>query len=115
MRSDEHVRKKVHISGVVQGVGFRPFLWQVATRFGLTGWVKNDTTGVTMEVQGTGAQLNQFLNAIEEQVPPLAVIQSIASNEIPVKTESGFSILKSSSNQNQSTPIAADISVCNEE
>lgn len=113
MPSDDRLRKRVHISGVVQGVGFRPFLWQQATRFGLTGWVNNDTAGVAMEVQGTDAQLQKFLSALEEQAPPLAVVRSIDTNEIPVMSESGFSILKSSSSQDsESTAIAADISVC---
>ena len=114
MNNEDWVRKKLRITGVVQGVGFRPFLWHQATRIGLTGWVINDTAGVALEVQGTNAQLEELLDAFEERVPPMAIIRSIDSYEIPVKSESGFTILGSSSNLNESTPIAADITVCSD-
>jgi len=66
------VRASVRVEGVVQGVGFRPFVYSLATRFGLAGWVGNDVDGVFAEVEGSAAGVKEFLGLLEAQPPPLA-------------------------------------------
>lgn len=77
------VRRRVAISGIVQGVGFRPFVWRRATRLGLSGWVGNDTVGVTAEVQGTTAAVAGFLEGLASAAPPLARVTGIESLDLP--------------------------------
>ncbi|MEJ2149120.1 MAG: Sua5/YciO/YrdC/YwlC family protein, partial [Chloroflexota bacterium] len=67
-------RRHVHVDGVVQGVGFRPFIYGLAARFGLSGWVLNSSSGVDVEVQGAVAALDAFQEAITAEAPPLARI-----------------------------------------
>ncbi|NDC64920.1 MAG: hypothetical protein EBZ59_13295, partial [Planctomycetia bacterium] len=68
-------RKRLSIHGVVQGVGFRPFVWRRASRLGLVGWVENDSTGVTAEIQGPSDRIATFLAGFETAVPPLAAVE----------------------------------------
>ncbi len=72
------VRKRLQISGVVQGVGFRPFVYTLANRLNLTGFVGNNATGVLIEVQGEQEALNSFHAELQQNPPPLAQIASIA-------------------------------------
>ncbi|MBW2475698.1 MAG: acylphosphatase, partial [Deltaproteobacteria bacterium] len=59
--NNQHVRRKIVIEGVVQGVGFRPYVYQLAMRLQIAGWVCNDRTGVTIEVEGNEEDLDSFL------------------------------------------------------
>ena len=68
------------IRGAVQGVGFRPFVYRLATELGLEGWVRNSAAGVLIEVEGGSASLEQFLLRIERERPPRAFIQSLESS-----------------------------------
>jgi hydrogenase maturation protein HypF len=104
-------RISLTIQGIVQGVGFRPFVYRLAVNAGLTGWVRNTPSGVFLEVQGPEAQLNAFLDDLRENTPPLAVITSIVTAEIPLVEESAFIILKSGGGEN-SIQIAPDGDVC---
>ena len=72
-------RLRVEIHGAVQGVGFRPFVYRLATDLALTGWVINDTQGVFIEVEGPDAALQRFLERLPAEVPPRAIVQSIES------------------------------------
>jgi hydrogenase maturation protein HypF len=99
------------IQGIVQGVGFRPFVYRLAVNAGLTGWVRNTPSGVFLEVQGHEELLNTFLDDLREKIPPLAVITSIGTAEIPTETETAFIILKSGGGEN-SIQIAPDGDVC---
>ena len=104
-------RISVTIQGIVQGVGFRPFVYRLAVTAGLTGWVRNTPSGVFLEVQGPEELLNTFLDDLREKTPPLAVITSIVTAEIPTTSESAFIILKSGGGEN-SIQIAPDGDVC---
>jgi hydrogenase maturation protein HypF len=99
------------IQGIVQGVGFRPFVYRLAVTAGLTGWVRNTPSGVFLETQGPEELLNVFLEDLREKRPPLAVITSIVTEEIPTTSESTFTILKSGGGEN-SIQIAPDGDVC---
>ncbi len=108
------IRKQIHVTGIVQGVGFRPFVWNRAYQLGLVGWVKNDSTGVTIEIEGTPAQIDRFISDFETYVPSLARIDSISVTEIPTALDAGFQIIPSSLEERRSTPVSSEISVCDE-
>ena len=77
-RATPNVRRlRVEIHGAVQGVGFRPFVYRLATELGLTGWVINDTQGVFIEVEGPDAALQCFLERLPAEMPPRAIVQSL--------------------------------------
>lgn len=109
---DTIIRKRIQIKGVVQGVGFRPFVWQCANKWGLTGWVNNDSTGVTVEIQGRISQTHGFLNDLQHETPPQARVDSISMTAIDVIKEAAFAIVASSVATNQSTPISPEITIC---
>ncbi|HKI51423.1 MAG TPA: acylphosphatase, partial [Geothermobacteraceae bacterium] len=83
-------RQRLTIEGIVQGVGFRPFVYQTAVRLGLAGWVNNDSRGVTIEVEGAAADLAEFGRVLCDEHPPLASISSIRTSELPATGASGF-------------------------
>lgn len=95
LRSD-HLRRRVIVTGVVQGVGFRPFVHVLATELGLAGFVGNNSGAVFVEVQGGRAQLDEFARRLRAEAPPLARISSVSTNEIATETStSGFRIVAS--------------------
>ena len=104
-------RKRVSISGVVQGVGFRPFVWRRASGLGLVGWVENDSLGVTAEVQGPADRVAAFLDDFAAAAPPLAVVTRVTVADVPVdgNTPPRFMILKSQSLAGTTTALPADI------
>lgn len=102
-------RKKYLIKGVVQGVGFRPFIYKTATNLNLKGFVKNSSLGVEIEVEGE--RFEEFEKALSFP-PALSKIDSIASENISTKNSTKFEILESSFNQNQNTFIPPDTKIC---
>ena len=76
---DMKERHRIFVEGIVQGVGFRPFVYGLATKNGLTGFVRNDTTGVIIEVEGEPLALEAFLRVLREEPPPLASIERSAT------------------------------------
>ncbi len=107
-------RKRIFVRGIVQGVGFRPFLYGLATKHGLSGSVSNHSDGVALEVQGNPQAVEAFLNALRTAPPPLAVIDEIRVESTALLVENGFRILESSAQPNASTPISPDIAVCDD-
>lgn len=107
-------RQKIIIEGIVQGVGFRPFVYQLAERFGLGGSVCNDSRGVTIEIEGEEGTLLQFVAAIRSEKPPLSVIQSVDTQVIPALGTTGFEILKSAVDETRRAQIAPDTFVCDD-
>jgi hydrogenase maturation protein HypF len=106
------VRVAVRVEGVVQGVGFRPFVHSLATRLGLTGHVGNDASGVFAEVEGSRAGVAEFLERVRAQAPPLAVIESVRSAEIASRGGAGFVIVASPAGGAASTLVSADSATC---
>ena len=88
-------RKRIAIEGIVQGVGFRPFVYQAAVRLGLSGWVRNDSRGVTVEAEGALHALAGFLWTLREDIPPLASISRFALSDLDPTGETGFAIRES--------------------
>lgn len=105
-------RRKIIIEGIVQGVGFRPFIYQLAGRFGLAGSVCNDSRGVTIEVEGAAESIAGFVAAIRIEKPPLAVIESLAIENLPALGTRGFKILQSVLDEVRRAQVAADTFVC---
>jgi hydrogenase maturation protein HypF len=112
---DSHVRNRrtvVRIRGIVQGVGFRPYIFQLAGRYGLDGWVCNQSDGVEIEVAGRAEQIEQFLQDIPVEVPPLARITHMEVEERPYLPMESFRIVESRSARSRSTLISPDMCTC---
>jgi len=103
---------RIHITGIVQGVGFRPFVYNTAIRMGLLGWVRNTAAGVDIEVDGTGEIVESFVQSIQSEAPPLARIDSIEVMNGPAKGFSSFEIVHSESRPDDFIPISPDVSIC---
>jgi hydrogenase maturation protein HypF len=108
------VRRRLTVAGVVQGVGFRPFVWRRATRLGLAGWVANDSGGVVIEVRGPSASIDAFLERLVDDAPPLATIRSvqIEDGHDGMSVADGFVILGSGRHPGRTTPPPADVATC---
>lgn len=105
-------RLRLHVSGVVQGVGFRPFVYGLAEAWQLAGFVGNNSAGVFIEVEGPARALAQFEAALRREPPPLAVIEAITSETLPVRGEAGFRIVASEAAAATLTLISPDVAVC---
>ena len=108
------MRFSYRIEGIVQGVGFRPFVYTLALRFHLVGFVYNHSQGVTLEVEGTSDALEAFEKAFFETLPPLARIDRYMKNEVMCVNESSFVIKESNAYEVKSSPILPDMSLCSE-
>lgn len=105
-------RQRIVIEGIVQGVGFRPFVFQLAARLQVSGWVRNDSRGVTIEAEAESAVLAVFVAALQAEKPPLATITRLDSNELPITGTGGFTIMESRAEQTARAQIPADAAVC---
>ncbi|WP_459859757.1 carbamoyltransferase HypF, partial [Desulfuromonas carbonis] len=105
-------RQRITIEGIVQGVGFRPFVFQIARKWGISGWVRNDSRGVTVEAEGPLPKLAGFLWSLRSDIPPLAAISRFELAEIPATGERGFAILASAAGADLGAQIAPDSTVC---
>ena len=103
---------QITITGLVQGVGFRPFVFRIAIRFGLTGWVRNTNENVTIIVSGTPENIHGFLNSFRDETPPAAMIDDISILEIETISFPSFTIHHSHDISSQITEISPDIAVC---
>jgi hydrogenase maturation protein HypF len=109
-------RVAIEIRGIVQGVGFRPFVYNAARAESLTGWVRNDVASVRIEAQGPSVHLSRFIKVLKEQYPPQARIDSFAVEDVALAdfdNESSFSIASSSGGKASPHPIIpADLATC---
>ncbi len=108
------VRKRIHVSGIVQGVGFRPYVYRLAGEHHLTGHIANNAAGVVIEVQGPDAAIDDFLRALPSNAPPLALITDMQVAEIACGAAAAFSILPSEKSESVRTLILPDIAVCDD-
>ncbi|MFB8177168.1 carbamoyltransferase HypF [Streptomyces sp. NPDC055966] len=104
-------RRHVTVRGVVQGVGFRPFVHALAAEHGLTGWVANDAGGVDTEVEGPVAAVEAFCEEIGTRAPPLAVVESVEHHAVPLDHDTGFTIRPSGGGPGR-TLVSPDTSTC---
>jgi hydrogenase maturation protein HypF len=115
LQSDQ-VRQRITVTGVVQGVGFRPFVHRIATELGLAGFVGNDSGAVFVEVQGSVARIDEFGRRLRTKAPPLARINAVSVVDLEADTACGtdFRIVESRTVAGAATPIPPDIAVCDD-
>jgi len=106
------IRTAIRVEGIVQGVGFRPFVYTLATDLGLAGHVGNDTDGVFVEVEGPPAAVEEFLVLLERDAPPLARIERITTAPMPPSGSASFAIAASGPAGPRRTLVSADTATC---
>ena len=106
--------KLLNVNGIVQGVGFRPHVFQLAQRYNLTGEVSNTSSGVRIHIEGLPEHLDAFESDLVTDSPPLAYIVEVAAIPVPPKPCQDFRIVKSSVDDVVSTLISPDVSVCSD-
>lgn len=107
-------RRALRIEGLVQGVGFRPFVARLARELGLTGFVGNDPTQVFIEVEGDVSALSEFTHRLSDDAPPLALLESIHSTAIPLEGSETFNIAPSHEAHGAITVVGADVAICDD-
>ncbi len=105
-------RKAIDVTGIVQGVGFRPFIYRLAQECNLTGFVANTPAGVTIEVQGDPDLLDRFLVRLPSELPPLAKITSLLPRDAEPQAETTFRIVSSRLDAPPKALISPDVAVC---
>jgi hydrogenase maturation protein HypF len=110
--AEQHVARKLGVKGIVQGVGFRPFVYQLANLYGINGEVANTSSGVSVHVEGMRENIESFCKDLSEKSPPLAHITEISVSPEPVKDFRDFTISKSRGATHKSTLISPDVSIC---
>jgi len=108
------VRFHITVKGIVQGVGFRPFIYNLARTHSLSGYVLNNTRGVDIEVEGKREDIELFLEDIRIKPPPLAVIEEVSREEFPPVGYRKFEIKSSRKDEDKFLPISPDISICDD-
>ena len=107
-----HITTLIQIKGLVQGVGFRPFVYRIAHKYQLKGWVENRNDGVLIKVNGSNDVLRQFIEDIQNEAPTASNIHSIKYEEEAFEDFSDFTIIKSVNSSEEITDISPDIAVC---
>ena len=107
-------REAIVVRGVVQGVGFRPFVYRLAAEEELAGFIGNDTGGVTIEIEGPAEKLETFRRRLQAEAPPLSRIDSVVVQSTPPKQEKNFRIVLSDASGEVSTGIPADAATCSD-
>ena len=105
-------RVRINVRGAVQGVGFRPFVYQAALKLGLAGWVENTTAGVTIEAEGGAGAIAALLQAIRQSPPPNATVESVAVRDLAPHGEVGFTIRSSEARGARDAQILPDLATC---
>jgi hydrogenase maturation protein HypF len=106
------IRLQIRVEGIVQGVGFRPFVYALATRLCLCGGVSNDSLGVSIAAEGERDQVERFLAALEQEAPPLAVVVRVTHRELPPQGDTRFVIATSQRGPERNTFISPDMATC---
>lgn len=109
MRTDRYI---VKITGIVQGVGFRPFIYTLAKSLGLTGWVKNDSGGVIIDAESDRETIELFIQRIRSEAPPLSNIKSIGITNAPYIGYTDFTIKQSDASGASNIYISPDVGIC---
>ena len=112
LQSRERKRIRVRLRGIVQGVGFRPFVYNLAIRLRLGGYVLNSSAGLLAEAEGSPASVAIFVRAIIAEAPPLACIEETETSEIPALGETAFAIRHSTAESGEFALISPDLATC---
>jgi hydrogenase maturation protein HypF len=112
MNEQTTIRQRLRVTGVVQGVGFRPTVYQLATSLDLGGFVGNDSAGVFIELEGRLTAIDEFVLRLQDDPPPLAHIDSVDRTDIPVSGDGEFVIVESRKDDRATTLVSPDLEVC---
>ena len=104
-------RRHFLIEGIVQGVGFRPYVHRLARQLGLSGWARNTAAGLELELEGPAAALDAFGEALRTAPPPLAVVEGVHTRDIPPTGEAGF-VIRPSAGGEAATLVSPDLAPC---
>ncbi len=105
---------EIQVKGIVQGVGFRPFVYNLALQNSLNGWVNNDDMGVNIILEGEQTSIDKFVETLKQRPPILAKIDSISIRKKVLKNYTSFKIIQSQTTSNKSTIISPDIAICDD-
>jgi len=111
---DNRIRLQLRCRGTVQGVGFRPAIHRIATTLGLGGWVINDPQGATMEIEGPAEVVNDFLDRLPAELPPLARLEKIEREALEPLGEEGFEVRSSTLGRREGALVPPDAVLCND-
>jgi hydrogenase maturation protein HypF len=106
------IRRRIVIGGIVQGVGFRPFVYRLASSLHMAGWVTNTSAGVVIEAEGEEQAVADFARRVREEAPPLARISSFYGEDLPTVGYRDFTIRESVAGPDRSVLISPDVAVC---
>lgn len=104
----------VKVEGIVQGVGFRPFVYNLAVSLNLYGWVNNNSEGVYIDIEGNDTKLKRFIEALNHNAPPLARVENITLKDLPPCNYENFTIKESKANESSITLISPDMATCDD-
>ena len=107
-------RYHYNITGTVQGVGFRPFIYKLALELNLSGFVFNNSEGVSIELQGEKNSINKFDQKIYDDLPPLAKIDKLTKTQIKLLESKSFEILETKNHSSKTTLVSPDVKICDE-
>ena len=105
-------RVRARVEGVVQGVGFRPFVYRLASELALDGWVLNDARGVLVEAEGDPGALDSLLTRLSSEAPPLASVERVLSEDVATAGEAGFRIVESGAGEEPEALVSPDAATC---
>jgi hydrogenase maturation protein HypF len=108
------LRKAIDVSGIVQGVGFRPFVYRLANQCALSGFIANTPAGVSIEVEGPAEKVDEFLLRLPQEIPPLARVTALSNRELDTLGEHSFRIITTRLDQPAQTLISPDIAACDD-
>ncbi len=106
-------RYRIEVSGIVQGVGFRPFIHKLVCQYGFAGWVRNSSSGAELELEGEAGDIELFISALRNDAPPLALIESVKAEALPeLFGYTGFEIKSSDKKEQMQTLVSPDVGIC---
>ncbi|MFW6183076.1 MAG: acylphosphatase, partial [Chloroflexota bacterium] len=108
----EREARAIEVTGTVQGVGFRPFVYGLARRLGLAGQVHNTSAGVALVVEGAPQALEAFVTALRQEAPPLARVERVVVSPRPVEGLEHFVIARSRAEAGAFQAVSPDVSIC---
>lgn len=111
---EQRVRREVRVYGTVQGVGFRPFVFSLARRLELSGFVLNDDLGVRIEVEGPEDGVDVFIRRLPDEQPPFALIERVEQRDVPLVGDDDFQVRQSGTTNSSATGISVDVATCAE-
>lgn len=114
MAGNAVIARRIRVTGIVQGVGFRPFVWRLANELGLNGWVRNDSEGVEIAAEGAKSRIDALLRRLRAEAPPLARVDTVDAMDTALDGLAGFAIAQSALREwgGTTTAIGADVAVC---